>query len=313
MSRMESVLLGVAVVFYIMTILLVALRIPHSQLSEFELERRKKIGDPQAVFGQRRVRAYRDIVTARWLTALLFGFIAGFCSYQAIIGWRGVAVALLSGVCIGPLARLGVLRRLSQRIYRHYESSIIRIVHKATKFLHFFSPPFDIPGQMGAPSSREELEHVIEQSESSVSRDEIHLLKAALKFYEKTAANVMTKTEDLITVPVDEVVGPLVVNDLHKSGHTVFPAVNGAGEYVGLFDISGFTSLRRLESPAVRDVMNSEVIRIHDDEPLDEVLRILVDTKQTCMFVTNQDDEVIGLLSLSDIVRALTGWRRHSS
>lgn len=313
MSRMESLLLIITGVFYVIVVLLIALRIPHSQLSEFELERRKKLGDPQAVFGQRRRLAYRDVVTVRWLVSLLFGFIGIVCLHAVVSGWRTVAIVIIGGILLGPLARLGLARRLAQRLYRHYESSLIHALHRVTKAWRVLAPPFDVPGQASAPSSREELEHLIEGSESSVSRDEVRLLKAALKFYEKTADSVMTKTADLITVPVDEVVGPLVVNDLHQSGHTVFPAVNSAGEYVGLFDISGFTSLRHVESPAVRDVMLGEIIHVHEDEPLDEVLKMFVDTKQTCMFVTDEDDRVVGLISLSDIVRALTGWNRHSS
>lgn len=308
---MESMLLIIGALGYVLLVLLVALRIPHSQLSEFELERRKKLGDPQAAFGGRRRAAYRDIVTVRWLVAILVGLMTVLCIHTAVPGWRGVVVMIFTGILLGLLATLGVSKRLSQRIYRHYESSVIQALHRWTKIWRMLSPPFDVPGQMSAPSSREELEHLIEESETSVSRDEVQLLKSALRFYEKTAANVMTGTTDLVTVPVDEVVGPLVVNDLHKTGHTVFPVVDRVGEYVGLFDISGFTSLRRLESPSVRDVMSSEVIHIGQDEPLDEVLKLFVDTKQTCMFVTDEEQNVVGLISLSDIVRALTGWSRH--
>lgn len=308
---MDSVLGVVLLVAYIVTVLLIALRIPRNQLSSFELERRMTIGDPQAIFGAKRQAAYDGIVALRWLVGLLVGLATLLLTHLLFAKGVGVLISIIEIVALGPLARLGLARRLAQRLYRKYELRIVQFVNR-TKFLwRLLSPPGDVISHGGAPSSREELLHLIESSRMVVTPDEITSLKHTLHFYRQTAEQVMTAASQLVVVPVDEVLGPLVINDLHASGHAIFPVVQGA-EYVGLLDISGFTALRHHDSPLVRDEMRTDILKARYDEPLDELLKLFVDTKQVCLFVTDDDDSIVGMISLSDIVHALTGWKRRN-
>lgn len=308
---MEIVLSLIGVLSYVVAVLLVALRVPQTQLSEFELRRREKLGDPQAVFGLKRQAAYRDVMIARWLTTLILALIFVLCMQAALHGWRAITVIIIALIAAGPLARLGLARRLGQRIYRHYEAVVMYHVHKMTKVWQIMAPPLAAPSQVAPPASREELAHLIEASKDSISHDELQLLHAALKFYETTAQQVMTNVDDFVTIPAEEVAGPLVIHDLHETGYTTFPVVDKSHEYIGLFDISRFTSLQYHDSPVVQDSMNGDVMRVRNDEPLDEVLRLFVDAKQTCMFVVDDEERIVGMMSLSDIVCALTGWQRH--
>lgn len=308
---MDSVWIGGAILCYAAVVLFVALRVPHNQLSEFELERRAKLGDPQAIFGTRRAAAYDYVIAARWIIGLLIGLVGVACIEAWLGGWRAVIGIVILTIAIGPLARLGFIRRQSQRLYRHFESRIINGITASAVVWRVLAPPTVSPMGRMAPSSRDELVHMIDKSQEVVSSDEVRLMTGSLKFYETTAETVMTPVSRFVTVPVKEVVGPFVIHELHQSGHTVFPVVTPDGEYVGLFDSSRFTALRNHESPIVRDVMQADVLRVAADEPLDEVLRMIIASKQVCLFVIDNEQRVIGLISLSDIVHVLTGWQRH--
>lgn len=297
---------------YALLVLLVGLRIPRNQLSEFELERRKEQGDPQAVFGAKRQAAYSAIVALRWIKSLIVGLLATIMAYHLFGFGGGVLVVLVGLLLLGPFARLHFVRRLAQRIYRKYELHIIQLVTRTRTVWQFLAPPQEQLAGTSLPTSREEFTHIIKSSNTVISHEEATLLEHALQFYGRDAGEIMTSVDDFVSVPAGEVLGPLVVDGLHKSGHTLFPVKTAGGEYIGVLDISGFASLHRHDSPLARDVMHGEVMHVRRDEPLDEVLKLFVDTKQVCLFVIDDDAAIFGLISLSDIVRALTGWhRRH--
>lgn len=306
-----NIALGIVLlVVYLVAVLLVALRIPRNQLSEFELERRRKQGDSQAMFGAKRRESYDGIVTLRWLASLALGVIVLLVTFRVFRGAAAALGVIVELLLVGPLARLGVARRVSQRLYRKLELRCIHIALKTAGLWRLVAPPHDVAVvDSRILASREELLHLIDHNRGIISPDEVTTLEHALRFYEQAADDIMTPNDNLVTVPVNEVLGPLVIDDLHKSGHTLFPVKND-GEYVGLLDITGFTALRHHDSPVVRDVMRTDVLRVDRDESLDEVLKLLIATKQMCAFVKG-DDNVVGLIGLGDLVTALTGWKRH--
>lgn len=308
---MNTVWLVVAIVVLVGLCLVVSLSIPRSQYSEFELIRRRNMGDAQAIFGLKRQKALGGLLALQVLVGwLLLAFEA--ILLVVLLGWLGgilASVVVVGGV--GSIARLGIVRRGSQKLYRKYENSLISFVGKYKKLFRILSPPLEVVQASDLPGSREELEHVLQASRSLVTPDEAAVMTRSLKFFGRTIADVMTPISSVVTVEAGELLGPLVLDDLHRTGHTLFPVENGS-EVVGLLDITDSVGLRSQESPSVRDIMRHEMVRVAHDEPLDEALRILIDSKQPCLLVTGEDQAVVGLISLGDVVRALTGWtRRH--
>ena len=292
------------------SVLLVSLRIPRPNLSEFELLRRRELGDTSASFGLRRQKALPAIEALRWAILMLIG-VGSVILFVAALGFMsGSLVAVLTALMTGPLARLSLARRGSQRLYRKIETRIISFTKKYRRPLKLLAPPLEVSGHASLPQSREELEHLLKETKQLVSPEEAMLLGRALRFYGLRAEAVMTPVDDIVSVETSEVLGPLVLDKLHKTHHSLFPVTNGE-TVVGLLDISDSVNLRRRESPEARDVMRHDMVRLPSSEPLDEVLQVMIDTKQTSLLLTNVDGDVVGLISLGDVVRALTGWRRR--
>lgn len=291
--------------------LLWSLRIPRSQYSEFELYRRQDMGDSHAAFGLKRIKALPQLlglqVSAVWLLMMCMAWLC-----VVAFGWvGGVGASVVGLLTLSIMSKFGVLKRTSQKIYRKYENSIIQFVLAHKKSLDPIMPLVDQHEASHGIGSREELEHIIRESRSLVTKDEASVMERSLTFFGRNAESIMTPIAEVTTVEAGELLGPLVLDDLHRTGHTLFPVTNG-NEIVGLLDIADSVGLRSHESPAVRDTMRHEMIRVTQDEPLDEVLRIFIDTKQPCVLVMREDREIVGLISLGDIVRSLTGWaRRH--
>src|SRR5690606_28322000 len=137
--------------------------------------------------------------------------------------------------------------------------------------------------------SREELAHLLEVSPIFSDEDKT-VLESVLRFNDQTVADCMTKKADLVTVKPGELLGPLVLDDLHKTKHEIFP-VEDKGDIIGMLDIRDHVALKRKESVFARDVMHTGVVYIAETEPLDEALKVLMAAKQPYLIVTNDDEQ----------------------
>jgi CBS domain containing-hemolysin-like protein len=158
------------------------------------------------------------------------------------------------------------------------------------------------------PSSAEEIAHIIEASQV-FSSDDTRLLKSALGFRRRLVKDNMTPKDKIISVPYDELLGPLVLDGLHKTGHTLFPVMKG-DDIVGILDSSGHVAVRDQNSAYVRDVMYTDSVNINQEATLDDALQLFLTSKQRLLIVVNDEAKTTGLLSLGDVVRALTGQKQ---
>ena len=308
----ESMEIAIACFLVIVCVVLIglsALKIPKSAFSDYELRRRQALGDPQATFGLKRQAALPRLLALQYLLIMmLFGFATGIGFYMFGWGWGGLFVLGLV-LFIAFMSRLSFARRISQRLYRRYETRIISGTKRYHSLIRHFAPSHDEPIGFTL-ASREELRHILKEAGEILSKEEIDLLLHALNFYDRSAGAVMTPIEDVRTIGASELLGPLVLDDLHKTGHKQFPVMATDGAVVGLLDISSSTGLRDKTSPLVRDVMHREVVRVPDDESLDEVLQLMTTSKQTTLLVVDEESPV-GLVTLADVVQALTGQARR--
>lgn len=304
---MEIALIVVLVLVTIGLIMVSALKIPKSAFSDYELRRRQALGDAQAVFGLKRQAALPRLLALQYLLAMvLFALAIGLVLF--LLGWGWGSLASLGLIMVVALfARIGVVRRISQRLYRRYETRVIAHTKRYHRTLRHLAPIHEESGDLDI-ASREELRHVIKATGEVLSAQEIDLLLHALNFYDRSAGAVMTPIEDVTTVHASELLGPLVLDDLHKTGHKQFPVTAEDGSVVGLLDIGSSTGLRDKTSPLVRDVMHRDIIRVPSEESLDEVLQLMTTSKQTTLLVVS-DDAPVGLVTLGDVVWALTGQK----
>ena len=119
------------VVVFIMLLIVTAIRPVHSELSEFELEHRVDIGDRDAKRVLAREKLLNDVTSLQRVVVAMLLVILGLLSV-VILGWLiGILVALLVALEYGAIARLGLIKSLSQRLYNCIEKSIFRFIQKA--------------------------------------------------------------------------------------------------------------------------------------------------------------------------------------
>jgi CBS domain containing-hemolysin-like protein len=304
MQTFIIILFCLAVVFLV---LVASISPRRSHLSRFELERRREEGDTSAHGELERELAIADVVSfLRAVVALLLVF-AVLLAVSAFGPFFGLIVGVVLALGYGRMAQIDWVHGLADRIYQPYDESLVSFVQTQAwigKFLRSISSDA-ISLNVG---SRQELEHLINQSERLLSSDEKKLLTNGLHFAGKTVESIMTPRGVIASVQKTDVLGPLLLDELHKTGYSRFPVLDGDIDHViGVLHIRELLSLKDRSSETAERAMEKKVYYIHQDQTLDAALAAFLKTRHHLFVVVNGYRETAGLLSLEDVIEALLG------
>ncbi len=281
----------------------------HSKLSIFELERRANNGDSSASRALEREALLDDVVSLlRIIVSFLLIIIVLLC--VNIFGWFiGVIASLLVALEYGALARLRPIRQLALRIYAKFDSILIRIVQKAPfifKFLRSVSAGENsVDRQI---DSREELQHIVAESNDVLTDDEKRLITHSLSFNSQRVDSVMTPRSMIDYIKKSEFMGPLTLNELHKTGHSKLLVIDGDIDHVvGILNLKSLLSLDVKKSTTAEKAMDPKVFYIRNDHTLQHALTAFLRTKHHLFVVINEYRETVGILALEDVIEALIG------
>lgn len=157
--------------------------------------------------------------------------------------------------------------------------------------------------------TRAELSHMISSvqvADTDLSADEVRIVKHALTFGEKTVRDIMTPRSVIKAVRDDDVLSPILLDELHQSGHSRFPVLAVDGESAtgilylkDLIDVKGHMR--------VAEIMRGPMQYVNEDRELDHVLQAFIRTKQHLFLVVNPFAEITGLITIEDIVEQVLG------
>ena len=278
-------------------------------LSMFELKRRAKAGDTKAQELLEREALLIDVLSLqRALQALLL--IIFVTTSVAAFGWfAGVIVSVIVALEYGKLARIGIINKKAQQYYGRLEPGLLAFVARHPgifKLLRGATPPQVETQRL---DSREELEHIVSQSSAILTGDEKKLITQSLQFDTRTVEEIMTPRGVIDSVPAGEVLGPLVLSDLHKTGHSRFPVINGDIDHVvGMLYIQNLLTIDAgSKTPTVEKAMEPRVFYIKNTQTLRHALAAFLRTHHHLFIVVNEFQDTVGLLTLEDVIDALLG------
>lgn len=150
------------------------------------------------------------------------------------------------------------------------------------------------------------LNHQKNQSDNRISSDEIRIAKGALTFGDKLVHEVMTPRRIIKAVAATDTIGPHLMDELHASGHSRFPVYQGkADNFIGIFYTRDI--LNHSSGGQVRELMKKRVLYVHELQNLNQVLQAFLKTKHHLFLVVNSFEEVVGLISIEDILEQILG------
>lgn len=302
---MTTTLVFIAWLIIALTLVVVgAIRPRRSSHSQFELERREDTGT------LRRERLLAGV------TALLVLKEAGLLillTFVSTLLWSvwGLVVALLTFVAALMLRRIRWVRRQATHLYERYEPQLLKVAESVSLFVWLGKDLLE-PKKDQKLESTEQLVHLVQSAGQVLSSEQQDLIRRGLRWHTKEVKKVMTSVDDIVFVRRTELLGPLVLDDLHKTGHNRFPVIStNIDNVVGQINIANLLEVDSdKKSPTAALMMAPLDIRLHHDTPLPEALRQLIDHPSQLGLVIDDDSKTVGLVTLSDIMTALLGKNR---
>ena len=304
---MQTVLIICFLIALLLLVVVASIVPRRSALSRFELHRRKDTGSVAATEELDRELVLDDVMSLQKALAALLLVVTVLCAVGAF-GWLfGTLAAMLVALGYGRLAQIEGIRTFADKLYRPYDDAVVKFVKKRPilgKVIRNISLDVNDP----ILSSREELLHLVESSGHIITADEKKLIVNGLHFASKTLESIMTPRGVVATIAASEVLGPLVLDDLHKTGYSRFPVVDGDIDHViGVLHARELLTLGTKASQTVREAMEKKVYYIREDQTLDYALAAFLKTRHHLFVVVNGYRETAGIITLEDVIEALLG------
>lgn len=297
------------------TVSIVGSAIPRSlnAQSHFQLKRAAEHGDKRAkrlyaLFGMRyRLQSTLQLCVAFSLVCSMFlvaskvsGPLMLLLNSVLLIGLSVVLPILVQKQAIEWLVTLdGPLNKL------------MSVSSPLIKHLSAFLERHDPSARIGH-STKRELQMMLESKDltvgSDITADEARMLRKVLVFSEKKIRDIMTPRRMVRLVAADDELGPVLLDELHKAGHSRFPVVGAADkepQFVGTLFIRDLAVQKKVRK--VSELMSPDVLYIHEEESVDKALRAFLKTRHHLFVVVNNFQEFVGVLSIEDALEEVIG------
>jgi CBS domain containing-hemolysin-like protein len=224
-------------------------------------------------------------------------------------GWLlGMLISVVVALEYAAMARLNIFQKRSQKLYEHYEHALLHFVEKFAGVFRFMRSVTSDITHAKTIDSREELKHMVASAGAILSPDEKKFITHSLTFNDRLVSEIMTPRGVIDSIDSKELLGPLVLDDLHKTGHSRFPVTEGDIDHVvGMLHIHELLALENKRSWTAGKTMESRVFYIREDQTLAHALAAFLRTHHHLFVVVNEYRETVGLLSLEDTIEALLG------
>ncbi len=296
--------------FFVLTLTLVtvASMLPRrSTLSIYELERRAGEGNETARDELKREALLEDMMALKKVLEALLLVLVVMVAVVALGGVFGVLASLVLALGYGRIAALEPVHTIAMRLLDTIEPTVIQFLERYPGLGRMLRTVGVSPSSTQV-SSREELEHLVEESGAILTSDEKKLIINGLHFNQKTVESIMTPRGVVNTVKKGDVLGPLMLDELHKTGHSRFPVIDGDIDHVvGMLHIKDLLTLGKKETETAEKAMEKRVFYINQEQTLDRALAAFIKTRHHLFVVVNGYRETAGILTLEDTIEALLG------
>lgn len=299
----------IALIVLTLALLLAAASVvPHrSTFSDYELRRRLDTRQKGALLQWRRGELYAELMAVRRVVIAFLLVLTSAMMIHQWGWWIGLALAFVLTVLYNRLSSLPPMRGLVQGHYDRHEAGLLRWLDKHRRLVRPLRGVAERQREHRL-GSRQEMTHIIDQSTAYFDEAERAIMRAAASWEDKRVRDYMTPRSRMEAIGANELLGPLVLDDLYKTGHSHFPVFQGDLDHlVGMLHIHALFSVRDKQSQTVRDVMVPQVLYIHQDQTLRQALAACIKHRRHLLVVINEFEETVGVITIEDATNQLLG------
>ena len=158
------------------------------------------------------------------------------------------------------------------------------------------------------PKTLEDFIGVIQRTPIDIlsARDRARIA-AVMSFEDKKVKDLMAEKEKIVFVKKNEVLGPLMLDRLYKSGFTSFPVIDEKEKVIGIIHTEALNALEIKKTEKAEKYMDKKVNYIREDDSLEAVL-IEIEQTDCCYFLVHDKDErLTGCFTIQMLLGYLVG------
>ena len=155
------------------------------------------------------------------------------------------------------------------------------------------------PAEKYTPKSLEEFISVLRRTPKSVldSKDRARIA-AVMSFEDRTVEDLMIGKKEMVFVNYKDVLGPLVLDKLYKSGFTNFPVVDNYEKVKGIIHTEALNALEIKKTDRAEKYMDKNVSYLHMNDSLDFVISEIERTNSYYFLVLDKKDSLAGFFTI---------------
>lgn len=158
------------------------------------------------------------------------------------------------------------------------------------------------------PQTLEDFIGVLQRTPRNIitNRDRERIV-AIMSFDEKKVGDLMADKSRIVFVKRDEVLGPLVLDKLYKSGFTSFPVVDGRDKVIGVIHTEALNALEIKKTERAEKYMDEKVNYLKESDSLEYVVEEIEQTDCYYFLVTNAEEKLVGCFTVQMLLEYLVG------
>jgi CBS domain containing-hemolysin-like protein len=294
----------------------IALRKTYDYLPRKELKRQARSGDKVAK------TLYRAVAYGPSLRLLLWLFIGVMASAGLVLFVRLTASPFLAFAAVAALLWYGFVWMPTVRISSVGARLVVLVTPLIAWLLNYLHPLFAKVSRIGQSRragmfhtglyEREDLVDLLELQRglegNRISDAEIDMAIHALTFGERTVGEIVIPRRVVKMVGADDVIGPILMDELHDCGYSRFPVYSGNQDtLISMLYLRDLIGAKH--GGKVRDIARPEVYFVHEDQSLYQVLHAFIRTKHHLFIVVNSFEEFVGIVTIEDVLEQAIGHK----
>lgn len=142
---------------------------------------------------------------------------------------------------------------------------------------------------------------------SVLNQRERHVIAAIMKFPDVRVSKLMLPQNAITYVKDDEVLGPLTLDRLYRSGFQHFPVLDKDRKIIGLIHTTALNSLEIRETSRARDILDPKIYYLREDYTLNQALAAFLRTNCYFFLVVDRFERIVGILTYQMLTDYLLG------
>lgn len=301
------------VLFAVLTLASVSLQKAYAKVPLKELKRRARAGDELAKALFSAVSYGVSLQVLLWLvigvSASIF-FVVLSISLPSWLAFFGCASLLWVAFAWLPNTQVS---RVSERLAQKISPILSKVLSKLYPLLNRLGKQIQKMSRVSVHSGIYQKEDLVElidrqssQPDNRMTAYEMGIVKSSLTFSDKIIRDIMTPRRVVKTVSQSDSIGPILMTELHKSGFSRFPVVGDKeGHIVGTLYMRDLVNAK--DGGSVKDAMKKDVFYVNEEKKLDHALQAFLRTKHHLFIVVNGFEEVVGILTVEDVLEQVLG------